>query len=279
MRMMTDISEEKTVTLPGGLVESGRCARIAALRPLSGREEEWLALHPATPNAIRVSRLLGSCLRSLEDRPVTEITAGDLLLADRDYLMLQLRMLTLGDTVWALLPCPACGSSMDVNFQMSDVPVLARPQENQSYSIQVGSAERTRTVYFRLPTGKDQEAVVGMEIDRGIDTLFGRCVLDDGGQALIAEERTALEEAMVLLAPDVQLDLDLTCPECDHDFTSEFDTTAFFLDEMSMKGDQLLREVHTLALCYHWSEAEILAMPRDRRRAYLDLVGESLRVD
>ena len=35
------------------------------------------------------------------------------------------------------------------------------------------------------------------------------------------------------------------------------------------------REVHTLALRYHWSEGEILALTRPRRRRYLELLAES----
>jgi hypothetical protein len=37
-------------------------------------------------------------------------------------------------------------------------------------------------------------------------------------------------------------------------------------------GDRLLEEVHSIARAYHWSEAEILALPLPRRRRYLDLL-------
>jgi hypothetical protein len=56
-----------------------------------------------------------------------------------------------------------------------------------------------------------------------------------------------------------------------------FDTTAFFLSEMRINGEQLLREVHSLAFYYHWSEAEIMSLRRDRRRAYLSLLSDALR--
>jgi len=56
-----------------------------------------------------------------------------------------------------------------------------------------------------------------------------------------------------------------------------FDTTAFFFSEMKINGGQLLREIHSLAFYYHWSEAEIMGLPRDRRRAYLGLLRDALR--
>jgi hypothetical protein len=280
MQMLEEASQERTFFLPGGLVaDGGGCARKAVLRPLSGREEEWLAQHRETPNAMRVTRLLEACLCSLEDVPVSAGTAGRMLVADRDFLMLQLRRLTLGDNVWAIFDCPACEAKMDVNFQASDVPAEPRPQKEKAYTLQIESAGRERVIRFRLPTGNDQEAIAGMETEWAVLTLLDRCVLDDGGTKLNDDEAVMLSDAMAEHAPDVDLQLDLVCPECAHAFTADFDTTAFFLDEMSVRGNQLLREVHTLALFYHWSEAEILGMVRDRRRAYLDLVNESVRVN
>ena len=38
---------------------------------------------------------------------------------------------------------------------------------------------------------------------------------------------------------------------------------------------QIYREVHALALRYHWSEDEILELSRARRRLYLDLIDET----
>ena len=47
---------------------------------------------------------------------------------------------------------------------------------------------------------------------------------------------------------------------------------AFLWAEIHAWAQQLLRDVHTLAIAYGWSETEVLALPAARRRAYLDLV-------
>lgn len=39
-----------------------------------------------------------------------------------------------------------------------------------------------------------------------------------------------------------------------------------------MKLERLYEEVHHLALHYHWSEAEILRLPRSKRLRYLGLL-------
>ena len=41
-----------------------------------------------------------------------------------------------------------------------------------------------------------------------------------------------------------------------------------------MNVDRLYTEVHHLALHYHWSERDILALPRGRRQRYLGLLVE-----
>ena len=104
-----------------------------------------------------------------------------------------------------------------------------------------------------------------------------RCLVDDGGVPLSPQDRSDVTDAMDLLAPQVDLELDLTCPECAHAFVVPFDTTVFFLDEMRSSGSRLLREAHLLAFYYHWSEAEILSLRRDRRQAYLALLSDALR--
>jgi hypothetical protein len=274
--MTTGDIEAHVCRLPGGVVlPQGQMAVQATIRPLSGREEEWLALHSNVPSAQRVTHVLASCVLSLDDRPVTADLIRQLLVGDRDYLILQLRRLTLGENIQAVMVCPACDNKMDVSFPVSDVPIEVRRQSTGSYALPLSD----RSASFRLPTGGDQEAVLGMSVEEGVVELARRCVLDDGGRPLSAEERDTLNTAMEGLAPQLDLDLDLTCPECSWSFLAPFDTTAFFFDEIALNGDELLHEVNSLAFYYHWSESEILRLERGRRRTYLRLLSEFLRQD
>jgi hypothetical protein len=263
-----------TVELPGGLVDDGG-GRLtaAALRPLSGREEEWLAAHRGGPSAPAVTRLLGACLLGPGGAPAGAEFARRLLVGDRDFLMLQLRRLNLGEEVRAVATCPACEARMDLSFSVGDVPVDRRPQTATAYALELDG----RSVRFRLPNGGDQEALLDRD---GVDPdeyLLARCLRDDGGKPLTPGERAAVAGEMDRVAPQVDLELDLTCPECGHAFSLAFDTTAFVLDEMRLDPNRLLREVHLLAFYYHWSESEILGLRRDRRRAYLALLRDTLQ--
>ncbi len=265
-----------TVPLPGGLIVTDRRLSHAELRPLSGYEEEWLSRYRGQPSALTTTGLLTACLVGIGGAAVTDDLVRQLLVGDRDYLILSLRRMTLGDRFQGVLPCPACDARMDVSFNADHVPIERRLQTADAYTLELGPpAERPRTIRFRLPTGGDQETVLGLDSAAAVDALLDRCILDDGGTPLSLEDRAAVVAAMDRLAPQLDLELDLICPECGHGFLVPFDISAVFFHEMGINGAQLLRETHALALAYHWSEAEILSLDRERRRAYLGLLRET----
>lgn len=277
--MQSGAALPEAIGLPGGLVlDDNRRLEDAELQPLTGRDEDWLAAHPAIPSASATTHLLSSCLVRIGDEKPSIQLVRRLLVGDRDYLILQLRRITLGDEFQAVFRCPACGGNMDVNFDTKDVPVTFRAQAVADHWIQLDSAANPeRTVRFRLPCGADQEAVLGLNLQYAAEVLLDRCVLDNGGIPLSSDEREAIANTMDQLAPQVDLELDLACPECENRFMTPFDTTAFFFSEMKINARQLLREIHSLAFYYHWSEAEIVSLRRDRRRAYLGLLSDALR--
>lgn len=74
--------------------------------------------------------------------------------------------------------------------------------------------------------------------------------------------------------PQAELVIDMQCPECGQGFSALFDSAQFYLREIGQRAGQLYRDIHTLALAYHWSEADILALPFQRRQMYLNLLDE-----
>ena len=276
MRLPAVTSE--IVSLPGGLaLRPDCCLRRAELRQLSGREEDWLTRHPNAPAAVAVTHLLKGCLVDLDGRNPDAELVRQLLVGDRDFLMLALRSLTLGDAFQAVALCSSCHEKMDIGFGASEVPMeFATGPSQPEYELTLEGAEGPREIRFRLPTGGDQEAVLGLEMETARRTLFDRCVLSDGGAPLTLEESEQVEAAIERVAPRIDLELDVVCPNCGAAFVLPFDTTAFFLQEMRSEGRALLREFHALAFHYHWSEAEILALDRGRRRAYLSLLSDEL---
>ena len=276
MSSMTAIDQaEATVDLPGGLVlDDGRRLGQVGLRRLSGREEDWLARHRSVSNAEAVSEMLAACMTHVGLELTSRQIARELLVGDRDFLMIQLRRLTLGDQIAAVYTCPECASKMDVSLDLADAPVDFSPQLQSVYELQLPGG---RIVRFRLPNGADQESVAAISGNDAVNALLHRCVVASGDVPLNEDDRQRISDEMERIAPKVEIELDLTCPECGHQFLVEFDVAAFFFAELAASQKTLLREVHHLAFHYGWSEAAILAMDRGRRRAYLSLLADELR--
>ncbi len=286
--------------LPGGYVdESGVVHREVSLTPLSGREEELLAGNHRRESASLVTIVLSRCLQRLGTiSPVSEEVARHLLIADRQYLLLKLREVTFGDQVQATIFCPwpDCGQRIDMDFSIKDIPVTDSEDKGPTYQIELSpeaavtgeGGEAYRAVIFRLPNGGDQEAIspfISENEARAVAMLLGRCIQSIGpwkapGDELISRlsplARMEIERQMETVAPKVDLTMEANCPECGREFDAPFDLQGFFLSELRTSRDLLYREVHYLAYHYHWSEREIMEMPREKRRKYIEVLADEI---
>jgi hypothetical protein len=149
--------------------------------------------------------------------------------------------------------------------------------------------EHYREVTFRLPNSEDQEAISHIAEEneaQALALLLTRCIrrlgsLHDPGPEVIHRlsplARAEIERHMEDAAPQVDLTLAAYCPECEREFAMPFDLLGFFLGECKTSRELFYREVHYLAYHYHWSEHEIMALPREKRRKYIALLVEELR--
>jgi len=291
--------EQLEARLPGGWVdESGQLHQHVVLKALSGREEMLLAEYPRQESASLVTTILSQCLVSIgEIAPVSESLCRNLLVADRHYLLLKLRETTFGAGVQATLPCPwpDCGKKVDIDFSITDLPVTPSEDKGPLYTLELSEAaaikvgdEVIRALCFRLPTGADQEVVSPLLAEneaRALDVLLARCLISIGevqppDREMIAKlspkARLEIEKAMASRAPKVELELGAECAECGREFTAPFDPQDFFFGELRTSRDLLYREVHYLAYHYHWSEQEIMEMPKTRRRNYIEILADEI---
>ncbi|MFC8363063.1 DUF6760 family protein [Streptomyces griseorubiginosus] len=278
--------------LPGGYWDSaGRLHREFDLATLTGREEELLAGSRSPHPAALVTEVLSRCLARLGDiSPVPPEVTRQLLVADRQYLLLCLRRATFGDLVVANLVCPwpDCGRPVTVRFSVDSVPVEEARDRAPTHAMTTSDGTE---IVFRLPTGADQEALsqhLAVNEAETLTALLARCVLRIGPRqgppdreeitALPAAVRAEIEEAMRERAPSVEQTLEAGCAECGRTFLAPFDVHRFFFGDLRTDAGALYREVHYLAYHYHWSETEIMAMTRDRRHRYIDVLADAIEV-
>jgi len=277
-------------TLPGGyLDERGVCHREAMLRPMTGRDEEWLPpIPPSIRSAPLITALLARCVKAIGARRANAETIRALTAGDRDFLLLMLRRLTFGETISLILVCPEerCGAKMDVEIALDEIPVESRALK-PVYRITLPEAPPIQ-VEFRLPSGRDLEQLADMASSPAEDPargLLAACATRFGelpsvGAAEIAqlspESRALLEREIELHSPKVELDMETTCPECSREFSTLLDPLALLLDEVRQGRAALDREIHTLAFHYHWARRELLGLTRPERQRYIRLLAQEL---
>jgi len=284
--------------LPGGYVdEGGTVHRQGEIAPLSGREEELLAGNDRRESASLVTTVLRCCLRRLGDiSPISEEVVRNLLIADRQYLLLKLREVTFGDQVQATISCPwpDCSKRVDIDFLTEDIPIKESKEKGPTYEMELSpeaafidcNNKAYRKIIFRLPNGADQEALSPLLSEneaRALTRLLARCVqsigpLKNPGNThtcrLSPLARKEIESRMAEAAPHVELNLRANCPECGRAFVIPFDLHRYFFGEMRTSINLLYREVHYLAYHYHWSEQEIMEMSRGKRRKYIEVLAD-----
>lgn len=266
---------------------------------MSGFEEELLASRDRQETCSLVTEVLSGCLvRIGQVSPVKPCLVQRLLIADRKYLLLKLREATFGPDIRGTLLCPwpGCGRKVDIDFSIADIPVVPSRDKGPLYTIQLSEDAAlkqcdngtVRNISFRLPNGADQEAVMSFfrgNPARAFSLLLELCIHSVGGHVnpgpellgrLSPAARLEIEQEMERVAPSVNLDMEVECAECKRLFTAPFDIQDYFFGELRTDEDMLFREVHYLAYHYHWSEREIMAMTKDRRRKYIEVLADEI---
>jgi hypothetical protein len=185
-----------------------------------------------------------------------------LTIGQRDARLLALRETMFGAELTGITDCPECGEKVELSFNCSDI----HPQPEIETPAELAVQSNGREVRFRLPTSADLLAVNSSE------QLLERCLLD-GGCPLTTDFLPTIVAKMSSADPLADIHLALNCPSCAHKWEPAFDIVAFLWREISAAARRLLREVHTLASAYGWTESEILSLSPTRRRAYLEMAN------
>lgn len=200
---------------------------------------------------------------------------GRLPVGRRDELLLRLRAAAFGPRIEATAACPTCGEKLEMAFSTDE---LRSPGASDSCAPLTLEFE-DHSLTFRLPDSFDLVEMTSVpDLAQAESALLRRCVLSAraGARVVSADELpapvvTALAARLAEADPQADVRLSLACPACAHRWEEPFDIVTFFWREIEAWAVRILREVHTLAAAYGWSESEILALSPARRRLYLEL--------
>lgn len=193
-----------------------------------------------------------------------------LSLAERDARLWHLREMTFGTDLNSVATCPNCGENLEFSLDsriLAVEPVKEQTLEHEGFQI-----------HYALPSSLGLAQVLHLEDDEAEEKLLQHCVKEvHKGKRKYKPENLPSEVLKTLqyhidqLEEDAEVSLDLSCPNCQHQWQLPFDIAGFFWTELGSQAHRLLDEVHVLASRYHWAEMDILNLTEKRRKAYLEL--------
>jgi len=266
--------------LPGGIYQSGKLYKDFSFRQFNGELELVLAEHdPTLTIPEQISQALFQALDHIAGNNLHYHHIANLCVGDRQFLLLQIALALDLDMQWLNANCGYCADSFDFKVQLSQLPL--KKAGNSYPFIEVNTSQGK--LVFRLPNGADQVIIAKInDPKKAQKKLLRLCFKNMFGQEnkngicylpkLNHDDIELIDTAMSEVAPEPVSILQTKCPGCEKLNTIELD----FFDLLSQGTKLLFSEIHTLASFYHWSEAEILAMPRYRRKRYLNFIATSL---
>jgi hypothetical protein len=235
---------ERNLLLPAGVLrDDGQVCRRVRLRALTGADEEALFERGAGSGSARVTAFLSRAIDAIEgfEAPIDEALVSSMQLGDRDYLLLRLRQIELGDAVHRVT-LPGMWAKVDVDFAISELPVRRLTAPEATHHILSAAVRRGAPAHRGRPAG-DRGAGVAQPGCRqrccSRACAAGRRLRAHGRRHPRLVARPARAELVAWLdahAPGPDLFLDLTCPHCKADAGYAFDLSAFFYRALERIG-------------------------------------------
>lgn len=188
--------------------------------------------------------------------------------AGREWLLQRAASRFHGGRRWFETTCQACGEPFDLEVLLDRVP-RADPGPGFPVADVVTSLGPRR---FEAPNGRHEEAFAKTQAGDPRRVFAALCGMSDEAEAeairFTEDDLVGIDAALEATSPEIADGVDATCPACQASTLTRIDPLGFAFP----KPATILGEVHLLARAYGWGEAEILALPVPRRRAYADLI-------
>ena len=241
--------------------------RVPSAAELIGAWERGAAQHPLD----RALTLLAAACPELCFAELTRLTVGQ-----RDAGLLALRESLFGRRLDCIALCPRCATRLEFRLDTSALTDPTSLLSDETREIEIDG----RHWRFRAPNSEDLAAAASAgDVTRARRQLLQRCVsasvdgVPDGAEPWPERVWEAVAAELARTETVADIDLSLKCAACGHEWELAFDIASFLWAEVSALAKRHLRDVHTLAWAYGWSEIDILAMSAGRRQFYLDSVS------
>jgi hypothetical protein len=300
------------VTIPHGIcVDDKSWIRKVEVREINGHDEQQLAQTRHYPIPMRSSALIQRVVQLIKSdiQLAAEIDKKKLVQiltqGDRIALILNIRRLIFGDEISCTISCPNCNELISFDLSVSELlqPMISDPKKEYSlqaegYSLKVRPITGIDLELIILGMneddkhGKVQEDDNNSDLNDNADEMNRNLGTVDMAEKLVRSSITfadpplppiltrdfinIVSSELEQIDPQANMVIELNCIACQHVFQTNFDAEEFILSEIDSRRTQLLREVHWIAIHYHWEEHTILSLPIRKRKMYLDLINKTI---
>ena len=204
---------------------------VVEIRPMTAREEDILTSRALIKKGTVITELIKACL---VDRSVS---TSDLLVGDRNALMMAIRITGYGPDYTTEMDCDECSSKNQQTFNLSELPIKKLEIDPVIHGQNVFEFLLPRTkkkVRFKFSTGRDEEEAsilaekqkkLGLGAETGVTTSLMQSILSIDGiedrvkisnfiKYMPAQDSLALRNYMREHEPGVTMKQEVVCPAC-----------------------------------------------------------------
>lgn len=216
---------DTSVRLPSGYVTpAGEVIKVAEVRELNGRDEELLG-RVASYSRI-FNTIVNRAVVSVGNTPADESLLDNLLIGDRDALLLGIYKATFGPEAELTAACPKCADVKTVTVNVDEdirVKELADPLTDTTFSVE----GKAHTYLVTLPTGVTQKEIINAEDKNSAEVtsvLLENTVLEIDGRSVVSPaqiknigllDRRKIVQEIADRSPGPKFEaVKVTCPDC-----------------------------------------------------------------
>jgi transcription elongation factor Elf1 len=211
-------------------------AEVVEIRHMTAKEEDILTSEALLKRGVAVDRMLQSVLVD------KQVKVTELLIGDKNALIVASRITGFGPHYETMIGCPACGQNISNAFNLgelelvdhTDVPANVTVNEDGTFNVHLESIDFS--VQLKLLTGADEsrwserkdkkkklklpDSTVTDQLKLIVVGVEGRTeasVISEFIDVCPTRASREIRSAYEAVMPNVDLNQEFTCPECNHD--------------------------------------------------------------
>lgn len=264
--------------IPNGFQIDNTWIKQVQIRELNGHDEQLIASTQNFFPPFKTSLLLRRVTKftNLSHKLDLQQTIRNLTVGDRIAIILHLRKITFGTTLYCTIQCPNCKEKLSIDLAINSLLQPANPNPQTTYPLKFENYQ----LKIRPIKGSDLEDIaLNQNAPNLTEKLLRTCILTANPplpKTLSNQFQAQISAKLSHLDPQADLTLNINCQLCNKTFQTSLDIEDFFFNEIISRYPQLEREIHWIAFHYHWDEKTILSLSISKRKRYVELINATL---